>query len=93
MECLPLGTVEKVPSVIKSARRGCRRDPAVGGMAVRYEVRTGTPPRRDFASSTSPVPTNPVLFETTFSTRPLGRPNLIEVTGQAEVEDPALGGA
>ena len=30
----PLGTVEKVPSVIKSARGGCRRDPAVGGMAV-----------------------------------------------------------
>jgi hypothetical protein len=38
------GTVEKVPSVIKSARRGCRRDPAVGGMAVLLEVRTGIHP-------------------------------------------------
>ena len=69
----PLGTVEKVPSVIKSARRGYRRDPAVGGMAVRLKVRTGTPPRRDFASSTSPVPTKSNPSITGFSTLPLGR--------------------
>jgi len=69
------GTVEKVPSVIKSDRRGYRRDPAVGGMAVLLGVRTGTPPRRDFASSTSPVPTKSNPSITGFSTHPKGRGN------------------
>ena len=41
-------------------KKGFRRDPAFGGMAVRLEIRTGT----------SPVPTNPILSETSYSTRP-----------------------
>jgi len=72
MECSPLGSVEKVTAVIKSARRGYRRDPAVGGMAVLLRVRTGTPQKRDFARSTSPVPTNSNSSITGFSTVPLG---------------------
>jgi len=35
-----------VSYVVWSKRNDFRRDPAVGGMAVRLKVRTGTPPRR-----------------------------------------------
>ena len=39
----PKGRVEKVPSVIKSARRGCRRDPAVVAGWLSSLERVGKP--------------------------------------------------
>jgi len=59
LECSPLGRVEEVPYDFKSKERGFVGTALV---AVRFKVRTGT----------SPVPTKHILFETGFSTHPLG---------------------